>query len=223
MATKEFKKQIKDNEIKLIKSAQQGDEDSFNDLILSNVFKMKNSIKAFGVSDDLCDEILQKTLIKIWKNIKNFKFKSSFYTWYYRISFNLFIDEKRRVSKRVLISLDDEDSFSKKNHQPGNIKDFLDLKRIIESTETDKYASPTPFEICEKEENEKERKEFIKKIMDFLSPKHREVLWMYEYEGKSYEEISKKLNCSIGTIMSRLFYARINAKRVSKRCSSSFR
>lgn len=221
--TKSLKKELIEKEIKLIKCCQKGDTSSFNDLIAIHFFRMKNSIKSFGINDDLCDEILQKTLIKIWKNIKNFKFKSSFYTWYYRISFNLFIDEKRKGSKRIIISLDDDTlSSHKEDRRWGGVKDFLDIKNIIESTAVDTYTSPTPFEVYEKIENEEERKKYVQKIMNLLSPKHRDVIWMYEYEGQSYEDIAKKLNCSIGTVMSRLFYARINAKRASKKYASSF-
>lgn len=212
MATKI--KQQDQEEIRLIKLAQKEDLCALDILFKRNISKLDNSIKSFGVDDDLRKEILQKTLIKIWKNIKGFRFQSSFYTWCYRISFNLFIDEKRKKSRKITISFDDlVGSLGEKKVNPY----FLDIANIVNSSIESHFVIPSPRDIFQKKENEEQQKIFIDKILSSLTSKHKEVLLMYEYEGKSYEEIAKKLNCSVGTIMSRLFYARINAKRATQR------
>ena len=221
MATTIEKKGNKE-ETRLILLSQKEDEEAFSRLIYLNCTKMKSTIKSFGSNDDLCDEIFQKTIIKIWRNIKSFQFKSSFYTWYYRISLNLFIDEKRKTSRRIMVSLDS----SGLNDQHGKrsvMSEVCHIKKIINPSAECSLIAPSPYEVFQKKENEKDQKEYIYKILSLLSEKHREVLWMYEYEGKSYDEMAKKFKCSVGTIMSRLFYARINARKVSKRFLAEIR
>ena len=56
--------------------------------------------------------------------------------------------------------------------------------------------------------NQKELRERIDDAMDKLSDSHRTVLVLYEYEQLEYKEIADQMDTSIGTVMSRLFYAR---------------
>lgn len=221
MATTIEKKENKE-ETGLILLSQKENEEAFGRLISLHCAKMKNTIKSFGSNDDLCDELFQKTVIKIWRNIKGFQFKSSFYTWYYRISLNLFIDQKRKTSRRIMVSLDSS-GLNGQYGKRGLMSEVCHIKKIINPSVECSLIAPSPYEIFQKKENSKEQKEYIHKILSLLSEKHREVLWMYEYEGKSYEEIAKKFKCSIGTIMSRLFYARKNARKVSKRFLTEIR
>jgi RNA polymerase sigma-70 factor (ECF subfamily) len=53
-----------------------------------------------------------------------------------------------------------------------------------------------------------EIRERIDEAIKQLSPEHRAVILMKETEGMQYHEIAETLECSIGTVMSRLFYAR---------------
>ena len=177
--------QIKEAE--LISLSQQGDNSAFDQLIKDNKQKVYLSVLSKKKNPDLAEEITQKALIKAWKNIEKFQGKSSFYTWVYRISHNLIIDEYRKEQRRKEVSLDERmeewgSSFEKK----------------LEGVE------PQGFENLANEE----LGETISEAIDKLSPPHKKTLILYEVENLSYKEIAEIMHCSSGTVMSRLFYAR---------------
>lgn len=201
----------KELDFSLIRKAAKGNEKAFSELIDFHKVKLRQSIFHFGASQEECEEIYQKTLIKIWRNLKNFRFQSSFYTWYYRISYNLFIDEKRKTTKNKVISLDSV-SLNRSRSQERAL-DILLGGAIPDDSE--KYKSP--LEKLDDKEKEEEEKRVVNFIFEKLSPKHKEVLKMFEIEDLSYSDISKRINCSVGTVMSRLFYARENAKKIIRR------
>ena len=202
----------------LIKKAAKGSEKAFSDLINLHQVRIRQSIFHFGANQDECDEIFQKALIKIWKNVKNFKFQSSFYTWYYRICYNLFVDEKRKTARDKALSLDSLiiQRGDTREHSDDRQLDII-LNRIL--TENPE-KNQSPLEKLNNKEDEKEQKKAVSFILQRLSPKHEEVLRMFELEDLSYSDIAKRIKCSVGTVMSRLFYARENAKRIIKRYKS---
>lgn len=199
----------------LIKKAAKGNEKAFADLINLHKVRIRQSIFHFGANQDECDEIFQKALIKIWRNVKNFKFQSSFYTWYYRICYNLFVDEKRKAARDKGLSLDSLGARigDNRDHTDDRTLDII-LNRIL--TENPE-KNQSPLEKLNNKEDEREQKEAVSFILQRLSPKHEEVLRMFELEDLSYSTIAKQIKCSVGTVMSRLFYARENAKRIIKR------
>jgi RNA polymerase sigma-70 factor (ECF subfamily) len=69
-----------------------------------------------------------------------------------------------------------------------------------------------PTEAMEREELRKK----IDKALGLLSPGHRAVVVMHTFEEMSYKDIAKAMDCSIGTVMSRLFYARRNLASILK-------
>ena len=163
---------------------------------------------------------LSESFNKIWKNVKNFKFQSSFYTWYYRICYNLFVDEKRKTARDKALSLDSLiiQRGGTREHSDDRQLDII-LNRIL--TENPE-KNPSPLEKINNKEDEKEQKKAVSFILQRLSPKHEEVLRMFELEDLSYSDIAKRIKCSVGTVMSRLFYARENAKRIIKRYKSKW-
>ena len=174
-------------EAELISLSQQGDNSAFDQLIKDNKQKVYLSVLSKKKNPDLAEEITQKAIIKAWKNIDKFQGKSSFYTWVYRISHNLIIDEYRKEQRRKEVSLDERmeelgGSFEKK----------------LEGVE------PQGFENLANEE----LGETISEAIDKLSPPHKKTLILYEVENLSYKEIAEIMHCSSGTVMSRLFYAR---------------
>lgn len=200
----------------LIKKAAKGDEKAFSDLVNLHRLRIRQSIFHFGASQSECEEIFQKALIKIWRNVKNFKFQSSFYTWYYRICYNLFVDEKRKIARDKSISLDSvlaSGDGSRDGLGYDRAQDVILSRAILEKTE----RHQSPLEKINDREDDAERKRAVDFILKSLSPKHEEVLRMFEIEDLAYFEIAKQIKCSVGTVMSRLFYARQNAKRIIKR------
>ena len=177
--------QIKEAE--LISLSQEGDNSAFDQLIKDNKNKIYLSILAKKRNPDLAEEIAQKAIIKAWKNIEKFQGKSSFYTWVYRISHNLIIDDYRKEQRRKEVSLEERleewgSSFEKK----------------LEGVEPQGFNNLANEELGIK----------INGAIDQLSPPHKKTLILYEVENMSYKEIAEIMHCSSGTVMSRLFYAR---------------
>lgn len=132
-------------------------------------------------------EIVQETFIRAFRNLHGFRGNSSFYTWIYRIAINLSIDLQRRESKRSTIEFDE-------TLPPAGGGEILDAARRGDDT----YARVKNRELVAK----------IFQAMESLTPEHRAVILLREVDGLSYEEISESLDCSLGTVMSRLHYAR---------------
>jgi RNA polymerase sigma-70 factor (ECF subfamily) len=133
-------------------------------------------------------DLAQEGFLKAWKSIHRFKGESSFYTWLYRIMTNVTIDSLRR--KGIHGEAEFDDRIAPANVEPGS--------------RTTPSAVPLPHVKLEQHEIRHRIDEAITK----LSPEHRAVIVMKEIEDLQYSEIAEILNCSLGTVMSRLFYAR---------------
>jgi RNA polymerase sigma-70 factor (ECF subfamily) len=107
-------------------------------------------------------------------------------TWLHRIVFNLAIDLKRRAKRRGGEALTYDDGMTP----------VLGVR--------DEEAGATP----EAALRQKEQRERLMAVLDELSDEHRQAIMLREFEGMSYEEIARVSGVSVGTVMSRLFYAR---------------
>lgn len=132
-------------------------------------------------------EVVQETFVRAFRNLDGFKGDSSFYTWLYRIAFNLSIDLQRKESKRTNVEYDEGLPPSDAPMAFGG-----------------KTQGEDPFTAVRNQELGSR----IFRAIDDLTPDHRAVIILREIEGLSYEEISQTLDCSLGTVMSRLHYAR---------------
>lgn len=133
-------------------------------------------------------DLAQDGFLKAWKSMGSFRGQSSFYTWLYRIMTNVTIDWLRR--KQIESGTEFDDAIGLRNIEPGS--------------RTTPMGDPLPFKKMEQAEIRQRIDEAIAK----LSPEHRAVITMKEMDGMQYQEIADALDCSIGTVMSRLFYAR---------------
>lgn len=180
----------------LIMKAVEGDEMSFETLILSCKGKAYNLAFRYMRNEDDALDALQESFIKIYKNLNTFNFKSKFDTWVYRVVANTCSDMLRRNKTRALGS---------------NI-----ISIYGESSDDDEYEleiadnNDTPEVLYEK----KEESAYILKCMDKLQEQHREVLILRDIQGCSYEEIAEILGCSIGTVKSRISRARLKLKDI---------
>jgi RNA polymerase sigma-70 factor (ECF subfamily) len=166
-----------------------------------------NSEKLSGFIYKKCDrkneinEIYQITQVKAWKNLKKFKCNSSFYTWICRIATNLIIDDYRKnVSKSKTLLFSDFEA--------------EDGRSFFESILTKNNLT------CEnggdKEIDRRDLKVAIRDCIEEVSKDHKKILKMFFFDSMRYEEIAKKLNISVGTVMSRLFHAKKNVGKVFK-------
>ena len=176
----------------LIKKSQRDDTEAFEEIIARDSEYIFAWILGKAGDPHLAEELFQITLIKCWNNIKKFKGQSTFKTWACAIARNLYIDNYRKIKRRNEVSL-----------EFGDGKEKI-TKAIIEIDPLRNFKG-------------KDLRFFLDGVMDELSLPHRNVLHYFAVEELTYQEISKIEKCSIGTVMSRLFYARRKAQSIIKR------
>jgi RNA polymerase sigma-70 factor (ECF subfamily) len=140
-------------------------------------------------------EVTQETFIKAYRSIGNFKGDAGFYTWLYRIAVNLSIDYQRKEWRKPI--LDGGRAGGRSGTSNDGQAEILD--RI-----GDEHPRGDPFESAK----DSQLRERVRQAIDELTPDHKAVILLRELEGLSYEEISRVMQCSKGTVMSRLHYAR---------------
>lgn len=131
-------------------------------------------------------EVAQDVFLRVHGGMAKFKTDSKFFTWLYRITVNRAIDFTRSKKKRLALEVD----------QP-----FLEAQ---ERTLPGRAPVEDPADAAQ----EKELKERIEEAVKMLSENHRTVFLLHAMENLSYKEIATVMECSVGTVMSRLFYAR---------------
>ncbi|KPL00813.1 MAG: hypothetical protein AMJ91_03015 [candidate division Zixibacteria bacterium SM23_73_3] len=182
-----FKQQ---NDDELILRAQKGDSYSFD--LLVKRYQKKIYFLAYRMvkNHDAADDITQETFINAYFAIKSFRTGYSFYSWLYRICMNLSINFLKRQKFVIPESqFEEEASPLEREATVGDPSNHLALKEL---------------------ENK------IERALDLLPPKYKAVLVLRIYEDLSYEEIAKTLKISLGTVMSRLFRARVRMQEMLK-------
>lgn len=171
----------------LVDRARSGDADAARHLVERYQRRILGVVVGMVRNAEDAREVVQETFVRAFRNLEGFKGDSSFYTWLYRIAVNQAIDLQRRDSKRPTVEFD-ESSLS-----------------VTESTDSGgRTGGANPFDAVRNRELGRK----IFEAIDGLTPDHRAVILLREIEGLSYEEISQTLGCSLGTVMSRLHYAR---------------
>jgi RNA polymerase sigma-70 factor, ECF subfamily len=177
------------SELDLVRRCQAGDTEAFDELVTRYRTRVFGMIYNMIHSEQDAWDLAQDSFVKAWKSIKRFRGQSSFYTWIYRIVMNVTIDWAR-----------------KKQIKAGGAEfdDAIQLREIDPASKAVPKADALPYETIERSEIRAR----IDRAIAQLSPEHRAVILMKEIEEMQYHEIAETLGCSIGTVMSRLFYAR---------------
>jgi RNA polymerase sigma-70 factor, ECF subfamily len=189
MKTETIPAQADVSELDLVKRCQAGETDAFDQLVIRYRTRVFAMIYNMVHNEQDAWDLSQEAFVKAWKSIGRFKGKSSFYTWIYRIVMNVTIDSLRKREVKA---------------GGAEFDDAIQLKEIEPASKTVPKADPLPHKRMERQEI----RERIDKAIQQLSPEHRAVILMKEIEEMQYHEIAETLGCSIGTVMSRLFYAR---------------
>ena len=188
----------------LVARAMKGDLSAFRELV--ERYQQRVHSVALGVMGNFEDaeDVTQDAFLKAYKNLSSFRGQSSFYTWVYRIAFNLAIDEKRRRYR----------------HVETNVSEMSAIDVAAQDSKRDgtSILSDSPRPDAELERSELRGQ--IAAAMAELSPEHRAVIVLREVEGLSYAEISDAVGCSKGTVMSRLHHARRRLKKALERFSA---
>jgi RNA polymerase sigma-70 factor, ECF subfamily len=177
------------SELDLIKQCQAGQTEAFDQLVIRYRTRVFAMIYNMVHNEQDAWDLAQESFLKAWRSIRRFRGRSSFYTWIYRIVMNVTIDWLRK--KQV-------------KGAGAEFDDAIALKEIDPASRTVPKADPLPHQRIER----REIRARIDKAIAQLSPEHRAVILMKETEDMQYHEIAEALGCSIGTVMSRLFYAR---------------
>src|SRR5689334_802782 len=171
----------------LVKRARQGDLSAYDELIRRYQERIYATVYHMTSNHEDANDLAQESFIKAFHALKSFKGGSSFYTWVYRIAVNKTINFLKQRKNRTQMSLDDLDFNAE--HDP-------DLVALI--------SEKTP----RREVNLAELQEKLNTAMQKLSEPHRLVVTLHDVQGLSHEEIAEIMGCNIGTVRSRLFYAR---------------
>src|SRR6195256_4890240 len=185
------------SELDLVKQCQTGDTQAFDQLVCRYRTRVFGMIYNMVRNEQDAWDLAQDSFVKAWKSIGRFRGQSSFYTWIYRIVMNVTIDWLRKKQvKGAGVEFDDA----------------IQLREVNPASRTLPKADPLPYERMERTEVRAR----IDNAITQLSPEHRAVILMKETEGMQYHEIAEALGCSIGTVMSRLFYARKKLQNLLK-------
>ena len=188
---------FKFSEKELIDKASKGDSKAFEQLILENQERVRGWILSFTKKPELVDDVFQIACHKAWKNVSKFRDECKFSTWLCTIARNTFYDFYRAVQRRPELSFDEMLHKQVEKGCPVEFKcfGFTEHPRSRDQ-DSDYYVS------------------LINNAIQKLDEKHREPLTLFLNEGLEYTEIAKKLNCPVGTVMSRIFYARKKALKL---------
>jgi RNA polymerase sigma-70 factor (ECF subfamily) len=159
-------------------------DDAFRELFENYKDRVFNlSVRLLGNQTDAAD-VTQDAFIAVFKKIHEFRFSSRFYTWLYRVVYNLCMDHRRRApgdASRGAVSANDERADS----VLANIRD----------------PAPLPFEQISEEES---RARVVERALKRLSEPLRAAIVLRYMEDLRYDEIADVLGCSVGTVKSRL-------------------
>lgn len=200
-------------EDELISFCQRGYRKAFDELIIREGYYIKMWILKYCKGNQaLAEEIFSQTIIKCWQKIKTFKGESKFSTWANCIARRNFLDEYRKNTRYDLINLD-----SCSNLTSIDSKNPDDVKFSVEThPEYSAVDNSSPSLKIEKLEVFNESKDLVCKVMAKLNYNDRNILRLYHYDNLEYKQISKMLKIPVGTVMSRLYYARRKASRILK-------
>jgi len=170
----------------LVERARKGDTMAFEELVARHRDRIYARAYSVVRSEEEAIDLSQEAWVKAWQRLEQFHGDSSFSTWITRITINLCLDHLRRRKRQPTDSLD------AMNEEAGGVERFMPPVTI------------NPTERLERGE----LRVRIEAAMEKLSEAHRTVLVLHEFEQMEYKKIAETMGCSIGTVMSRLFYAR---------------
>jgi RNA polymerase sigma-70 factor (ECF subfamily) len=170
----------------LVRAAQKGEMGAFEELVARHRDKIYARAFSMMRSEDEAIDLSQEAWVKGWQRLKQFQGESSFSTWMTRIVINLCLDELRKQKRHRTESIEQMDE------ETGGVERQMPAVTF------------NPTERLERGE----LRQRIDRALGQLSYEHRTVLVLHEFEEMEYKEIAKSMGCSIGTVMSRLFYAR---------------
>ena len=177
-------KSAKQLDQKLVTRVQKGDRTAFDLLLVKYQNRIASIVSRFVDTPEDIADVTQEVFIRAYRSIHSFRGDSAFYTWLFRIAIN--------YAKSFL-----HKNKSRKAHQ--------------ESEYSESQVNCQKLFNLETLENLLSRSELAEGIENALAVMPAELsvaLILREFDDLSYEEISKVMDCPVGTVRSRIFRAR---------------
>jgi RNA polymerase sigma-70 factor, ECF subfamily len=171
----------------LVRQVQEGNVAAYDHLVRKYRERLYSVVYNLTSNREDAADLTQESFIKAFTSIRRFKGNSAFFTWLYRIAVNTTLSHLKRNRLRRFFSLDNI-------QEEGAPADVLDALAQRHRTEKGALLS--------------ELQEKLNEALQKLSPKHRTVVILFEIEGLSHQEIADIMDCSVGTVRSRLHYAK---------------
>jgi len=177
----------RDADLVLVQKVQAGEVGEFDQLVVKYRERIYSVIYNMTSNREDSYDLAQDVFIKAFQSINRFQAKSSFFTWLYRIAVNTTLSHLKRNRLRRFLSFE-------------NITEEASSSELVEA-----LAAKTS---TEKPTLLKELQHKLNEALQTLSVKHRTVLVLFEIDQLSHQEIADIMNCSVGTVRSRLHYAK---------------
>jgi RNA polymerase sigma-70 factor (ECF subfamily) len=175
------------DDLDLVRRSKDGDIAAYDELVRKYQERIYATIYHMTSNHEDANDLAQDTFIKAYAALKSFKGDSSFYTWVYRIAVNKTINFLKQRRNKTHMSLNDLDFTAENDPDMVALVSDKTPRRDIALTEL---------------------QEKLNDAMLKLSAVHRLVVTLHDVQGLSHEEIGKIMDCNVGTVRSRLFYAR---------------
>ena len=170
----------------LVKLAQKGDMLAFEELVARHRDQIYARAYTMLRNEDAALDLSQEAWIKAWQRLAQFQGDSSFATWATRITINVCLDQLRKNKRQQAESIEEM------AEESGGVERQMPVVTV------------NPTERLERGE----LRQKIDEALGRLSDEHRTVLVLHEFQEMEYKDIARTVGISIGTVMSRLFYAR---------------
>ncbi len=179
----------------LVTQCQQGDCDSFRLLYQRYQQRVRSTLDQL-CGEEMLDDLVQEVFLRAWKGLPKLKEINYFSTWLYRISWNVAVDRRKQLARqnrsRRFFSTHERSEFTEDEQNPSN--------QI-----SDPQNEPNLMQL--------HYQDLVRRGLQTLSLEHRAVLVLHDLEDLSQKEVSNILNIPVGTVKSRLFYARNAVKK----------
>jgi len=176
---------VTDEDPTLVERAKNGDLAAFEQLVEKYRQRVWRLAIRYLRDEEEAMDVAQEVFVRAYQSLKEFRGRSQFYTWLFRITVNLATDRQRQRASR---------------------QRAFGSEELSEAEWT--RTLPDPSRRPDEEASRAQEREQIRKALDALPPHHRTIIMLSDVEGLSYREIAEVLRCPMGTVMSRLHNAR---------------
>ena len=174
----------------LVARCRSGDQQAFRTLVDRHGRGAFQLARRLVGGDEDAEDVVQEAFLKAYRSLDRFRGGSAFYTWFYRIVYNVSIDRIRKLRRVRTVDYDDTIG---RGEDAGGGADLLPPR-----------LDSDPARV----QARRELKDQMEAALEQLSEDHRAVIVLREVRGLSYAEIAEVVGCPKGTVMSRLHHAR---------------